>query len=410
MSTAKVEGPLTGLRVLDLSRILAGPWASQCLADLGAEVIKVERPGRGDDTRQWGPPWLRDNGGKESRESAYFLSANRGKHSVTIDISQTRGAELVRELVKHCDVLLENYKVGGLKKYGLDYDSLAAINPGLVYLSITGFGQDGPYQQRPGYDFMIQAMGGLMSITGEPDSSGGMPEKVGVAVADIFTGLYAVIAVQAALLERQRSGRGQYIDLALFDVQAAVLANQAANYLVGGIVPQRLGNAHPNIVPYQAFATRDAHIILAVGNDSQFAAFCQLVEEDWASDERFSTNAARVANREVLCAMIAGHLARHEKSWWLQELEARNIPCGPINNIAEVYNDPQLKHRQLRRRFNHALKDGLELPVSPLRFSRSTSNESTAPPLLGQHTDSVLQALLQLDAATIATLRADKIL
>ncbi len=405
-----MTSPLQGYRVLDLSRILAGPWAGQLLADLGAEVIKVERPGSGDDTRHWGPPYLKDSRGEDTGEAAYYLAANRGKQSVTVDITTTEGQQILRELAVISDVVIENYKVGGLKKYGLDYDSLKAINPRLVYCSITGFGQTGPYKQRAGYDFMIQGMGGLMSVTGERDDlPGGGPQKVGVAVTDLFTGLYATIAIQGALLERQRSGEGQYIDLALFDVQAAVLANQATNYLVGGTVPKRLGNAHPNIVPYQAFATADGYIILAVGNDRQFRNFVSLAgAPQLADDPHFATNPARVANREQVCATVADLLKQKTSHYWLTELEAAGVPCGPINDIAQVFNDPQLLERGMRTTLSHPLGGELHLPGNPIHYSRTPLHSDRPPPLLGEHTDQVLSDSLGYSDEQIRSLRENK--
>lgn len=380
------QAPLSGYRVLDLSRILAGPWAGQGLADLGAEVIKVERPQVGDDTRHWGPPYLKNTQGEDTSESAYYLCANRGKKSITVDITSKEGQETIRNLVKNCDVLIENYKVGGLKKYGLDYSNLQAINPKLVYCSITGFGQTGPYRHRAGYDFMIQGMGGLMSITGEKDElPGGGPQKVGVAVTDIFTGLYATIAIQGALLERQRSGLGQHIDLALFDVQAAVLANQASNYLVGKQVPERLGNAHPNIVPYQAFATQDGHMILAIGNDRQFQAFCEVVGAlELAKDERFSTNPQRVEHREEVCDQVSGLLQTQTTAYWLQALEKVSVPCSPINTIDQVFEDPHLRERGMVIKQQHPLAGEIELVGNPINFSRTPLSLNKTPPLLGE--------------------------
>ncbi|UTA47285.1 CoA transferase [Simiduia sp. 21SJ11W-1] len=404
--------PLAGIRVLDLSRILAGPWAGQLLADLGADVIKVERPGAGDDTRQWGPPYLKDADGNNTDEAAYYLAANRGKQSITVDITQPEGQALLHKLAANADVVIENYKVGGLKKYRLDYDTLSAINPKIVYCSITGFGQTGPYRERAGYDFMIQGMGGLMSITGERDGQPGAgPQKVGVAVTDIFTGLYATIAIQGALIERGRSGLGQYIDLALFDVQAAVLANQATNYLVGGVTPARMGNAHPNIVPYQAFATQDGFIILAIGNDAQFRKFCTLAKvPELADDPRFATNPARVANREQVCDTVAKLLLQHTAEHWLTQLEAQQVPCGPINNIEQVFNDPQLQARNMRIQVAHPLAGQVELAGNPIHYGRSQLQQSVAPPSLGQHTDSILKSQLGLTDAEIRDLRSKKII
>lgn len=387
--------PLHGVRVLDLSRILAGPWCSQQLADMGAEVIKIEKPNEGDDTRRWGPPWLED-----SQESAYYLSANRGKQSVTIDMAQPEGQALLHELVKQCDVVLENFKVGGLQKYQLDYASLKAIKPDLIYCSITGFGQNGPYAQRAGYDFMIQGMGGLMSLTGRADSElGGGPVKVGVAFADIFTGLYAANAILAALFQRQQTGHGTHIDLALLDVQVGVLANQALNYLTSGQVPPRLGNAHPNIVPYQAFATQDGHLILAVGNDTQFQRFCAVAGcPALASDERFLTNALRVNHRQALIPLLMPLLQQRTTDQWLAALESVGVPCGPINTLDQVFADPQVQHRQLEIQLPHPEAGQVKLVSNPIRFDDQALNATTAPPLLGQHTQQVLTERLGLDA------------
>ncbi|GAA4259305.1 CoA transferase [Azospirillum formosense] len=395
-----MPGPLSHVRVLELSRVLAGPWAAQTLADLGADVIKVERPGAGDDTRAWGPPWA-------GEESAYFLSTNRGKRSITIDFERPEGQELVRKLAAQADVVIENFKVGGLVKYGLDYDSLKAINPGLVYCSITGFGQDGPYAKRAGYDFMIQGMGGLMSITGQPDAeAGGGPVKVGVAVTDVFTGLYATIGVLGALAHRDRTGEGQWVNLALLDVQVAVLANQAMNYLVGGKAPQRLGNAHPNIVPYQAFATLDGHIILAVGNDGQFAKFCQVAgRPELAQDPRYATNPARVANRKELVPILELLLEQRTSRDWLSALEAVGVPCGPINDVSQVFADPHVQARHIHQDLPHPTAGSVPTVASPIRYSATPIEHTVAPPTLGQHTDAVLEEALGLCAADIAALR-----
>lgn len=403
------HAPLHGYRVLDLSRILAGPWASQTLADLGAQVIKIERPSVGDDTRHWGPPYLKDCDGNDTSDAAYFMAANRGKHSITVDITTPGGQAVIRDLARESDILIENYKVGGLKKYQLDFASLEAINPKLVYCSITGFGQTGPYKQRAGYDFMIQGMGGLMSITGEKDDlPGGGPQKVGVAVADIFTGLYAANAIQAALLERVQSGRGQHIDLALFDVQAAVLANQATNYLVGGVIPQRLGNAHPNIVPYQAFATEDGFIILAVGNDSQFKKFCEVAgASELASDQRFKTNALRVTNRTVVCEQVAHLMGTKSSEFWLSELEEAGVPCGPINSIDQVFNDPQIEQRGMRLTVDHPAAGQVDLAGSPMRFSRTPSQAEKAPPVLGEDTEKILSEILGYSDKKLRELKQD---
>ena len=406
------KGALDGLRVLDLSRVLAGPWAGQILGDLGAEVIKVERPGRGDDTRAWGPPYLNDAQGAPTSESAYYLSANRNKQSVTIDITRPEGQRLVKELVAESDVLLENFKVGGLKRYGLDYDSLAAINPRLIYCSITGFGQDGPYAERPGYDFLIQGMGGLMSITGQPDGEpGGGPVKAGVALTDITTGLYAAIAVLAAVNHRHQSGEGQHIDMALLDVQVATLANQAMNFLTSGTAPGRMGNAHPNIVPYQTFPVADGDIILTIGNDGQFARFCEVAgRPEWASDERYATNAARVANRDTLIPALRQTTVMKTTAEWLRLLEDAGVPGGPVNTIEQVFEDPQVRHRGLRIDLSHPLTKSVPLVGSPLRLSASPVRYQAAPPLLGQHTGDVLGQVLGLDAATIEQLQRDGVI
>jgi crotonobetainyl-CoA:carnitine CoA-transferase CaiB-like acyl-CoA transferase len=400
-------GPLGHLRVLDLSRVLAGPWASQVLADLGADVVKVERPGEGDDTRRWGPPWLRDRAGAETAEAAYFLSANRGKRSVTIDLARPEGQALVRRLAARADVLLENFRVGGLERFGLGYADLAAENPGLVYCSITGFGQTGPYRHRAGYDFLLQGMGGLMSITGAPDGApGGGPMKVGVAITDVLTGMYAATAVLAALAHRERSGRGQQVDLSLLDVQVAALANQAQAYLATGVAPGRLGNAHPSIVPYQAFAAADGHFVVAVGNDGQFGRLCEVLGRPaLAADSRFATNAARVEHRAALLAILEPALASRPSSAWIAALEEAGVPCGPINDLRQVFEDPQVRHRGLRQEVDHPLAGRAALVASPIRLSGTPLAPPTAPPLLGQHTDEVL-AELGLDQAEVAALLA----
>jgi crotonobetainyl-CoA:carnitine CoA-transferase CaiB-like acyl-CoA transferase len=403
-----MPGPLAGFRVLDLSRILAGPWASQMLADLGAEVIKIERPLVGDDTRSWGPPYMPDAEGEATGEAAYFHGANRGKHSVCIDISSTAGQELISKLAAKCDVLIENFKVGGLKKYGLDYDSLKRINPKLVYCSITGFGQTGPYAERAGYDFMIQAMGGLMSVTGEP---GGQPMKVGVALADVMTGLYAANAIQAALIHQLRSGEGQYIDLALLDVQVATLANQAMNYLASGNNPQRLGNAHPNIVPYQAFQTSDGYLILAVGNDAQFKRFCDLAgRPDLARDDLYLKNSERVKNRQSLIPQLIDIMLSRDTDWWLEQLNAQGIPCGPINHIDQVFSDPQVQHRDMQLELDHPVAGKVASVGNPIKLSETPVSYEKAPPMLGQHTEAVLSELLELNSMQIKQLRAENII
>ncbi len=403
-----MTGALAGIRVLDLSRVLAGPWAGQTLGDLGAEVIKVERPGSGDDTRHWGPPYVKDPAGKDTAEAAYFQSANRNKQSLTIDFTQPAGQQLVRQLALQSDVLLENFKVGGLAAYGLDYESLKAINPRLIYCSITGFGQDGPYAKRAGYDFMIQGLGGLMSLSGLPDSeAGGGPMKVGVALTDILTGLYATVGVLAALNHRGQSGEGQWVNLALLDVQVACLANQALNYLTSGQAPQRLGNAHPNIVPYQDFPSADGNFILAVGNDSQFAKLCAVAERsEWALDPRFATNQARVKNREQLIPLLRQVTVFKTTAQWIELLEAAGVPCGPINDLAQVFADPQVLARGLRMDLPNGLGGLTPQVASPLRLSASPVSYRQAPPLLGAHSDELLQRLLGLSAAQIANLRA----
>jgi crotonobetainyl-CoA:carnitine CoA-transferase CaiB-like acyl-CoA transferase len=400
-----MAGPLSHIRVLDLSRVLAGPWATQCLADLGADVIKIERPGEGDDTRGWGPPFLQTPSG-ETGDAAYFAAANRGKRSVAIDMGTPGGQALIRRLAAESDVLVENFKVGGLEKYGLDYASLQPLNPRLVYCSITGFGQTGPYAGRAGYDFMIQGMGGIMSVTGQPDGApGAEPLKCGVAFADIFTGLYATIGVTAALAHRERTGEGQYIDMALLDAQVAVLANQALNYLVSGSPPVRHGNAHPNIVPYQAFATADGHIILAIGNDRQFAAFCRIAGlDDVPGDARFATNRMRVANRQELVPLVAQAMASRTTAEWVAVLERDAVPCGPINTLDQVFADEQVRARGLR--VDLARPDGTVVPgvANPIRLSGSPIEYARPAPALGADTDEVL-ASLGLSDGEIRTLR-----
>jgi crotonobetainyl-CoA:carnitine CoA-transferase CaiB-like acyl-CoA transferase len=382
------------LRVLDLSRVLAGPWASQMLGDLGAEVIKIEHPARGDDTRGWGPPYACDAEGK-AVESAYFLSANRNKKSVALDIASPEGQAQVRALAAQSDVLIENFKVGGLRKFGLDYESLAPLNPRLVYCSITGFGQTGPYAQRPGYDFMIQGLGGLMSVTGRPDGAdGGGPVKVGVALTDVLTGLHAVAGILAALAWRERSGHGQHIDLALLDVQVSCLANQALNYLVTGRSPQRLGNAHPSIVPYEAFPTADGDMILAVGNDSQFASFCRAAgRPEWAEDARFATNAMRVEHRRTLIPLLRQLSVQRTTDEWIALLEQANVPCGPINDLERVFADPQVRARGLRVDLPHPLAGSVPSVASPLRLSKTPVQYRHAAPVLGADTQEVLDRL-----------------
>ncbi|MET4163389.1 crotonobetainyl-CoA:carnitine CoA-transferase CaiB-like acyl-CoA transferase [Marinobacterium sp. MBR-111] len=397
-----MDKPLTGIRVLDLSRILAGPWCSQHLADMGAEVIKVEHPERGDDTRGWGPPFLAD-----THDAAYYLSANRGKQSVAIDIAQSEGQALIRDLVLHCDVVLENFKVGGLRRYGLDYESLKTVKPDLIYCSITGFGQNGPYANRAGYDFLLQGMGGLMGITGKPDSEpGGGPVKVGVAVVDIFTGMYAATSILSALIARDRTGRGAHIDVSLLDVQVGVLANQALNYLTSGVSPARLGNTHPNIVPYQAFATADGHIILAIGNDSQFQKFCAVAGAiEIAQNERFASNRGRVENRSVLVPQLEQIISRQPSDFWLHALEQQGVPCGPINNMEQVFTDPQVQHRGIKITLTHNEAGEVALVSNPVRFDNQQMNSHQAPPGLGEHTTQVLERLLPERKAQLDALR-----
>jgi crotonobetainyl-CoA:carnitine CoA-transferase CaiB-like acyl-CoA transferase len=399
-------GPLAGVRVLDLTRVLAGPWATQLLADFGADVIKVEEPRGGDDTRQWGPPWLKDREGAPTRESAYYLSANRGKRSVTLDLANPSGARLARELALGCDVLVENFKVGGLAKYGLGYQDLSERHPQLIYCAISGFGQDGPDAARPGYDAMIQGMGGLMSVTGlAAGEPGAGPLKVGVAVADLMAGMYAASAILGALFERCASGRGQYIDLALLDTQIGWLANQNLNFLLSGVAPQRHGSAHPNITPYQAFATADGFLMLAVGNDRQFASFCRVAGlEGMAGDARFANNAARVANRAELVARVAQVLKTRATSTWITALNAAGVPCGPINDIAQAFAEPQVRHRQLRLELPHPA-GSVPSVRNPIRYSRSELEYRRAPPLLGEHTGEVLSERLGLTTAELGELR-----
>jgi crotonobetainyl-CoA:carnitine CoA-transferase CaiB-like acyl-CoA transferase len=396
------SGALSHVRVLDLSRVLAGPWASQLLADLGAEVVKIERPGSGDESRGWGPPWLATPGGSETRESAYFACANRGKKSVTVDLGKPEGQAIVRRLAERSDVLLENFKVGALPRLGLGWEDLAALNPRLVYCSITGFGQAGPYRNRPGYDFVVQAMGGLMSVTGEPD---GEPMKAGVAMTDILTGMYAATAVLAALAHRERSGKGQHVDLALLDVQVATLANLAESYLVTGRPPARLGNAHASIVPYQSFATRDGHVVVAVGNDGQFGRLCEVAgRPELAVDPRFTTNAARVENRAALVPILSALLAARSSREWVDALEEAGVPCGPINDLAQVFEDPQVRARGLRVEVPHPLAGKVPVVASPMRLSETPVRHGT-PPLLGEHTREVLGDVLGMPEAEIEALR-----
>ncbi|MET0391325.1 MAG: CaiB/BaiF CoA-transferase family protein [Polyangiales bacterium] len=402
---------LSHIRVLDMSRVVAGPWASQTLADLGAEVIKIERPGSGDDTRGWGPPYLPAADGSNSRESAYYLSVNRGKHSVAIDIANPRGQALIRSLSQHCDVLIENYKVGDLTRYGLGYESLKQANPGLVYCSITGFGQTGPMRHVAGYDFVIQGIGGLMSLTGERDDQpGGGPQKVGVAVADLMTGMYATVAILAALAHRGFSGEGQYIDMALLDVQVAMTAALSMNYFVSGNLPGRAGNAHANIVPYQVFEAADGDLVLAIGNDSQFTKFCEAVGCSYADDPRFATNADRVRNRVLLIDLLTVLFKLRTVTEWVALLEPLGVPIGPINNLAQVFEHAQVAARGIKQEVSHPLREGLPLVGSPMKLSATPPVPPIAPPRLGQHTTPVLAQLLGLDASELAALRAARVI
>jgi formyl-CoA transferase len=407
MSATPAKQALSHIRVLDLTRVLAGPWCAQNLADLGADVIKIERPGAGDDTRHWGPPYLRDADGKDTAEAAYYLAANRNKRSVTLDIASAEGQQIIRELARQSDVVLENYKVGQLKKYGLDYESLKREKPDLVYCSVTGFGQDGPYAQRAGYDFIIQGMGGFMSITGERDDlPGGGPQKAGVAISDLMTGMYATIAVMAALTHRDRTGEGQYIDMALLDVQVAMLANMNTNYLASGQAPRRWGNAHPNIVPYQTFATSDGYIIVAVGNDGQYRRFVEAGgRPDLHQDERFATNPMRVRHRDTLVPLLAEMVKTKTKQEWIDALEAAGVPCGPINDLDEVFDNPQVQARGLRVDLPHPSGGTVKLVGSPMRMSATPPRYDAPPPTLGQHTEQVLQDLLGYSEQQIGELR-----
>lgn len=387
------SAPLAGVRVLDLSRVLAGPFCAQTLADLGADVIKVERPGTGDDTRAWGPPYLRDANGNDTTESAYYLSTNRNKRSIAIDLASPEGAATVRKIASQCDVLIENFKVGGLKQYRLDYESLKAEMPRLIYCSITGFGQDGPFSHRPGYDFMIQGMGGLMSITGERDGlPGAGPQKAGVAVTDVFTGLYGAIAIMGALRERDRSGLGQHIDLALLDCHIAMLANQNLNYMTSGVAPGRAGNAHQNVVPYQVFQTSDGYMILAVGNDSQFRSFCKAVEHpEWATDERFITNSQRIINRDSLIPLVEDLIRTKARDQWIEIFEKVGVPCGPIQTIDQVFDHPQVKARQVWREVDHPAAGKSPTTANPIHYSDTPIQYTRHAPMLGEHTDEILR-------------------
>ena len=412
---------LDGIRILDLSRVLAGPWCTQTLADLGADVIKIERPGTGDDTRTWGPPFLKDSQGLETQEAAYYLGANRNKRSVTCDIARVEGQALIRELALHCDVFVENFKVGDMARYGLDYESIKTVNPRIVYCSVTGFGQNGPYADRAGYDYAIQGIGGLMSVTGERDDLGGGPQKVGVAVADLMTGMYATVGILAALRHAEKTGEGQQVDMALLDTQVAMLANLGANYLVSGTTPGRAGNAHQNIVPYQVFEVANGpdgakdHLILAVGNDSQYAKFCAVANvPELASNPLFAKNRDRVLNRAQLVPILEAVMKTRNKADWLAALEAAKVPCGAINNLAEVFDDPQIAARHMVTDWQHPIKDDLRLVSSPIKLSatpvRTQGAGGLPPPLLGQHTDEVLRSVLNYSDAQLSDLKQGKII
>jgi crotonobetainyl-CoA:carnitine CoA-transferase CaiB-like acyl-CoA transferase len=399
---------LSGIRVLDLTRVLAGPWSTQILADLGAEVIKIERPETGDETRAAGPPFLKDRAGNDTRDSAYYLSANRGKKSVAINIASRQGQDLIRRLAMTSDVFIENYMVGKLAEYGLSYDDLKAVNPRLVYCSITGFGQTGPYRERPGYDFVFQAMGGMMSITGEKD---GMPQKVGVAFSDLMTGMYATIAILAALTHREKSGQGHHIALALLDVQIASLANMNMNYLIAKKVPKRMGNAHANLVPYQVFACSDGHLVVAAGNDNLFRGLCRaLGTPELALDPRFNTNPGRVRNREALIEILESIFAAESVATWNDRLQSESVPVGPINDLSQVFADPHVKERGMCVTVEHPVAGPTPLVASPIKFSETAITYENPPPLLGEHTEKMLSSLLNMNEADIKALLADGII
>ena len=406
-----MNGPLSHIRVLDLSRVLAGPWAAQNLADLGANVIKIERPGEGDDTRKWGPPYLKDRDGHETGETAYNIAANRNKRSVTIDLAKPEGALLARKLALKSDILIENFRVGGAVKFGLGYDDLAVNNPGLIYCSITGFGQDGPYKDRGGYDFIIQAIGGLMSITGEPAEKGGGPQKVGLAVSDLFTGMYATVALLAAVTHRERTGEGQYIDLALLDCTAAMLSMMATNYFISGKSPVRMGNAHPNVTPYGLYDTADGHLVVAVGNDRQFARLCDVLGlSEFASDPRFISNARRLANRTAMDAVLCTTIKQWDRKELQDALNGALVPCGAVNSISEVFDDPHIKHRGIKTTLRHPLSETVSLAGSPIRLSKTPVTYRRPPPLLGEHTEEVLSDDLGIEANEIARLRSEAVI
>jgi len=405
-------GPLQHIRVLDLTRVLAGPWCTQTLADLGADVIKIERPCQGDDTRHWGPPFAPDADGRPGTEAAYFLAVNRNKRSVTLDIASPEGQKIVRDLVAQCDVLVENFKVGDMQRYGLDYGALRTVNPGLVYCSITGFGQTGPYAPRAGYDYIVQGLGGFMSVTGESrDVPGSSPQKAGVAIADLFTGAQATIAILAALMDRERTGEGQHLDISLLDSQVAMMANMATNYLATGEPPVRWGNAHPNIVPYQVFQVADGWIIIACGNDRQFRKLAEAAgAPGLASDPRFETNPDRVHHREALVALLDAQLRQRTKAQWISLLETAGVPCGPINDLAEVFQDPQVLARDMLVQLPHPTAGHVRVPGSPLKLSRTPVSYRSAPPLLGQHTHEVLQGMVALSDDELHDLQARRII
>ena len=406
----KQSGPLKGITVLDLSRILAGPTCTQLLGDMGADIIKVERPNVGDDTRKWGPPYVQDAQGNDTDESAYYLSSNRNKRSITIDMTQSEGQELIRKLAKKSDILIENFKVGSMKKYGLSYDELKVINPKLIYCSITGFGQTGPYANRPGYDFLIQAMGGIMSFTGEPD---GDPMKAGVGIADVMCGMYASNAILAALYHKTQTGTGQYIDISLLDSQVAWLVNGALNYLTSGELPARYGNGHPNIVPYELFPANDGYFVLAIGNDAQFQRFCEFAKaQDLSSDERFSTNQNRTHNRTQLIPLLRAITAQHSTEYWLNGLEQINVPCGPVNNMEQVFSDPQIKHREMQIEVPHpqSAEGNVSLIANPIKFSETPVSYDRHPPVLGEHTEEVLKQSLGLQDDEIEKLRKHNVI
>ena len=421
MNSPISRNSLDGIRILDLSRVLAGPWCTQTLADLGADVIKIERPGTGDDTRTWGPPFLKDSQGADTQEAAYYLGCNRNKRSVTCDVSQAAGQELIRELALHCDVFVENFKVGDMARYGLDYACLSAINPRLVYCSVTGFGQNGPYADRAGYDYAIQGIGGLMSVTGERDDLGGGPQKVGVAVADLMTGMYATVGILAALRHAEKTGEGQQVDMALLDTQVAMLANLGANYLVSDKLPGRMGNAHQNIVPYQVFEVANSadgnkdHIIIAVGNDSQYVKFCKVANiPELGVNPMFALNRDRVSNRDKLVPILEAVMRTRSKADWLSALEAAKVPCGAINNLAEVFADPQIEARHMVTTWQHPIRDDLRLVASPIKLGvtpvRTPDRGGLPPPLLGQHTDEVLRSLLDYPDSKLSALKTSKVI